>query len=261
MLEILQKENFYGHRRRLYWILERINKTDHCIDVGCGTGSIVTLPLAFLGYNIVGVDISPISIDGAKKHAKENNINPEIFFCDNIDNISQKFDVVILAEVLEHIETKDQKRFLDALINLVRSDGKIIITVPNGNGSFERGKRNWEKYWGKAYNTVLASKFYFFLQKLKWKFVGKPKEKIISHEDVMSLSQTPHVQFFDFRDIPQLLSEYGFVLKDYSGSAMFSGVIINSFFPRNQYLCKINCQLARCFPKISSGYYYEFTRK
>ncbi|MEM2628070.1 MAG: class I SAM-dependent methyltransferase, partial [Ignisphaera sp.] len=45
----------------------------YILDIGCGTGRIA-LELAEIGYNVVGIDISPIYIDEAVRKAKERKL-------------------------------------------------------------------------------------------------------------------------------------------------------------------------------------------
>ncbi|MEM1645952.1 MAG: class I SAM-dependent methyltransferase [Ignisphaera sp.] len=53
------------------------------LDIGCGTGRIA-LELAEIGYNVVGIDISPIYIDEAIRRAKERKLIDKVEFilCD-----------------------------------------------------------------------------------------------------------------------------------------------------------------------------------
>ncbi len=53
------------------------------LDVGCGTGR-VSIPLAEMGFDVVGIDISPTYIDIANKRAKEKGLESKALFfvCD-----------------------------------------------------------------------------------------------------------------------------------------------------------------------------------
>lgn len=72
------------------------------VDLGCGKGN-VTVPLASLGYKMIGGDISPDNIKAAKvkQIAKDN----PMFFVDDAENPTfddESFDFVVRSEVLEH---------------------------------------------------------------------------------------------------------------------------------------------------------------
>jgi len=48
-----------------------------------------------------------------------------------IEEIKETFDMVILSEVIEHLEFNQGISLLQKLINLLNDDGKIIISTPN----------------------------------------------------------------------------------------------------------------------------------
>ncbi len=49
----------------------------------------------------------------------------------SLDDIEEKFDVIVLAEVIEHIELEEGAEFLKKLNTLLKAGGKIIVTTPN----------------------------------------------------------------------------------------------------------------------------------
>lgn len=53
------------------------------LDVGCGTGRI-SLPLAEMGFDVIGIDISPVYVDIANKRASEKGLKDKAIFllCD-----------------------------------------------------------------------------------------------------------------------------------------------------------------------------------
>lgn len=262
MLEIFENENFYGHQKRLYWINERIEKSDEVLEVGCGTGSMLTIPLYILGKNIIGMDIAEVSINEAKKLAKNEGINKNIFYCRDIKEVDKAFDVVILAEVLEHINDNDINNFVETICRLVKAGGKLFITVPNGKGSYEIGQKYWKKpveKYQKLFNKFInTNRIVLFIRKMRHHKLPVTIEK---DNNQMTLSDSPHVQFFNYRDIIKIFSAKNFELKDFTGSALFSGVLINTFIPPISIICRINCAWGGVFPKISSGYYFEFIKR
>ncbi len=94
------------------------------IDMGCGPGHLgkTLLPL---GVEVWGADISDNSLVLVKeKGMKTLKVNLEEDF-----GISEKFDVVIATEVIEHIY--DTEVFLDRLKGILKDDGVLIVTTPN----------------------------------------------------------------------------------------------------------------------------------
>jgi len=95
------------------------------IDLGCGNGQFAQM-LKDLGYTkYVGVDFAKPHIQSAKKRGLPFEfIHSNFYTVERISDYTQ-YDVVILSEVLEHIE-----RDLEVLEKI--DDGKIVIfSVPN----------------------------------------------------------------------------------------------------------------------------------
>ena len=99
------------------------------LEIGCGRAR-VSVMLARLGLNVIGIDISPEAITLAKKIFKKNNLKGS-FVCGDIENLpfsSNKFDFVFGGGVLEHVENT-QKAF-DEVFRVLRKKGKLITTMP-----------------------------------------------------------------------------------------------------------------------------------
>lgn len=107
--------------------LEKIHPTN-ILDVGCGDGYVLN-HLRINGSK-TGIDLSGESIMFAKAFelALKSNTN---FRIENIFNIeSEKYDCIILTEVLEHIPDSIYKQFVNKIIDLLSPNGHLIITVP-----------------------------------------------------------------------------------------------------------------------------------
>ncbi len=103
------------------------------LDFGCGTGTLVAVPLASMGFQIHGVDSHDLSIHFARQRNASSNLS---FSSEStVELIDRQFtcDVIICSEVLEHLE-KPQKA-LDDFHTLLSPGGELFITVPNGYGS------------------------------------------------------------------------------------------------------------------------------
>ncbi len=103
------------------------------LDAGCGTGEI-DIWLAREGYDITGVDISPVAIQRAVNHllAESKEIQARIKFCqfplERLPFSDDSFDICFMFEVLEHIY--DPEPVFKELGRVLNSAGLIVLTVP-----------------------------------------------------------------------------------------------------------------------------------
>src|SRR4051812_17191149 len=105
MSETQQKEDLWGYAKRLDFVERSIAKAFPgrsvaditILDVGCGTGSQLGVPLARVGFNYVGVDTHKASIEEANRLAAD--IPNAKFSCCAVGELQAgPFDVVILSE-------------------------------------------------------------------------------------------------------------------------------------------------------------------
>lgn len=71
------------------------NKKINILDLGCGSGAISIVLSKKTNSNVFGIDISEKALKVAKNNAKENNTNIKFIKNDMLDNISDKYDVII----------------------------------------------------------------------------------------------------------------------------------------------------------------------
>lgn len=105
------------------FFLNNISTNDSVLDIGCGNGALA-YDLADKAKSVVGIDIVEKNILKAK--AKFNKSNIKYLVGDATKDLDEeKFDVVILSNVLEHID--DRLNFLNGIKGLA---SKILIRVP-----------------------------------------------------------------------------------------------------------------------------------
>ena len=99
------------------------------LDVGCG-GGLLSEPLCRLGAEVTGVDASEKNIKVAKIHAKKMNLKID-YFCSSPEKMkaSQKFDVILNMEIVEHVE--DINLFLRSCTNLLKKNGIMFVATIN----------------------------------------------------------------------------------------------------------------------------------
>jgi len=96
------------------------------LDIGCGTGDLIGV-LEANGLDVSGLDPSTYAIEIAKTagYKKVYNSSLKDFFKNN----TEKFDVVILVNVLEHVP--DPRNTIRMSREMLAPGGIIIIVVPN----------------------------------------------------------------------------------------------------------------------------------
>lgn len=103
----------------------------HILDVGCG-GGLVCEPLAKAGATVVGIDVSEMSVAVAKRHALKSQLNIEYrheHAQHTSTNDKNRYDVVINAEVIEHIP--DQQDLVKQCSQLCKANGCVIMATLN----------------------------------------------------------------------------------------------------------------------------------
>lgn len=127
------KENDFEHDIGFYKSF--INNSTDVLEIGCGTGRI-TLSLAQICNSITGIDLSDSMLDIFEKKFKclDISIRNKIKFLkrDMIDfNLDQKFDVIILPNIVFQALIKDETRIkcLQCVSKHMKHDSIIIIDM------------------------------------------------------------------------------------------------------------------------------------
>lgn len=119
------EETYWGIKEALSLSVKN-KETTNILEIGSGLGYL-TYSLIKANYDVTGLDIS----DTAVKLANENFGN--FYICADLFKYAElnpeSFDIVILTEVIEHID--NPLDFITSIIKILRPDGKVIITTPN----------------------------------------------------------------------------------------------------------------------------------
>lgn len=100
------------------------------LDIGCGDGMLVAY-LKTLGFaDVTGVDIN----EELLAHAREN-VDAEFVLADACEFLqsSQKFDIIFLLNVLEHVERDHVFDFLQRVRESLNPGGFAVVVTPNMN--------------------------------------------------------------------------------------------------------------------------------
>jgi len=242
-------ENIYGHAKRLDWIVSHLHKSDKILEFGCGTGYMITLPLAKMGYNVTGIDMHRESIDYGRTIFAQEGADPKALQAVSVAELNVTFDIIIASEVLEHIPPSDLKDVIVSMSSKLKPDGMLLITVPNGYGWFEVESFAWNKLF--IGRCLERTRIVSVINELKQLVFGKDIEPV--HPS--TLSPSPHVQRFTLRSIQNKLIEHGFDILDIQGSVLFCGQFSNLLFTGINPIMKLNTWLGNKLLPIAASFY------
>lgn len=153
---------YLSAQEEVYWAVNKsiseivdCKKDSKILEIGCGMGYL-TFALHKAGFNILGLDISQKAIDYAIKMYGDFYICADIF--EYSKKNSNKFDIVILTEVIEHVTNPIE--FLKEIKKLLTDKGKIIVSTPENPLS---------KY---VWNTDIPPIHQWWFSKESMKFIG-----------------------------------------------------------------------------------------
>ena len=111
------------------FFVNNVSENDTVLDIGCGNGAL-TYDVAKKAKRVVGIDLNEKNISIAKRKYSRENME---YICGDAltDLPNERFDVIILSNVLEHIDKRVE--FLRSAKNLA---SKFLIRVPMLNRSW-----------------------------------------------------------------------------------------------------------------------------
>jgi SAM-dependent methyltransferase len=124
---------YLSKAEEMYWsvgeaikIVAPNKETAKILEIGSGLGYL-TYSLRCEHYDIIGIDVSTTAIEEAIKRFGDYYLCADLF--DYAQQHAASYDVVILTEVIEHVE--NPLDFIKAIKLLLNSGGHAIITTPN----------------------------------------------------------------------------------------------------------------------------------
>jgi 2-polyprenyl-3-methyl-5-hydroxy-6-metoxy-1,4-benzoquinol methylase len=247
--KVTPKYTRYADIKRLAFIVSTLeggykdpNEVD-VLDVGCGNG-IISLNLGELGYNVHGIELSEDALEIAKSQNKFSNVIFEKANAETLKLKGKRYDVVICSEVLEHLHHPEN--LLSELRFLIKDDGILIVTVPNGIGPRE----------------MLVTRPFIKIRNnngFSWKLVSSIKNKLgYSGTTIQSAaSDLDHIQFFTKKQLKKLAKDSGFDIIKLNAANFIDDVFPFSIVARNSIsLQKIDSKIADLLPTGMSGGYH-----
>ncbi len=239
----LPSEDSYGRVKRLLFVRSVVDSIHpgRILDIGCGTGATLTLPLAQAAPDstVIGADDDTQSIAFAQQHCVAPNLR--FIPAAELDG-SHTFDLIVASEVLEHVE--DPPAFLAALKARLADGGRLIVTVPNGFGPAE-----WVALLEVALNL---SGLQAVLRPIKRAITGCPPQTSVD-----TLAVSPHVNFFTRSELSLLFRRTGLRVVQFSPRTFLCGYLLDGLI-KSPRITSWNALIAnRLPPWMASDWMYE----
>jgi ubiquinone/menaquinone biosynthesis C-methylase UbiE len=185
--EVDSYEKYYGNKKyyttvnssRKY-MLEWIEKNAPgkvFLDYACGNGE-KAIYAAQCGAKLsIGIDISSVSIDNARKAAEENGVKDNIFFCqgdaENTKLPDRSIDTILCSGMLHHL---DLSYAFPEMRRILAPDGKILAIEALGYNPLIQLYRNltpqmrteWEKHHILNFDDLKFAKRFFNIGDIKF---------------------------------------------------------------------------------------------
>lgn len=117
---------FCARRRILKTMLDHFRPRGEVLEIleaGCGTGG--NLPMLSEYGNLYAFELDPLALEIARSRGF---VVEQGFLPDQIPFSDKQFDLILLLDVLEHVEADESS--LEALRALLKPGGRLILTVP-----------------------------------------------------------------------------------------------------------------------------------
>jgi 2-polyprenyl-3-methyl-5-hydroxy-6-metoxy-1,4-benzoquinol methylase len=259
-------EFMHGHRKKTLFFLEALDEHARLtgraprelrvLDLGCGNGRIVSLPLAEHGFDVTGVDVHPPSIDDANAHNRLSNAR---FVCSDVADYEDDaaYDAVVLSDILEHVDDPDA--LLDTAVSQLAADGIVLVSVPNGRGPYELEQRlvggRLRPIVGATRATaVAAARLKRRLRDEEW----PPPTPVAPAYN----TESGHVQFLTLERFRRLLDAHGLRIERWRNGIVAGGDLTYFLFYAAPVLVRANVALADRLPaRFVSTWYVSCRRK
>ena len=122
--------------------LSKETKNTRILEVGIGDGFPYANALDEMGYQVYGVDISPVHVDMVKESLP--NINVQIGDAENLDFTDNFFDVVFCFRSTWYFP--DVIKSISEMLRVSKNDGLVIFDIQNINHPLhQKTVRKWNK--------------------------------------------------------------------------------------------------------------------
>jgi SAM-dependent methyltransferase len=170
------------------------------LDIGAGQGCFGMvaseyLPEHKIDYTAVEPDL--LMRDSLNESWKNVDSKVQLRLYNSLDGIKQKFNIIVLSHVLEHIS--DPVNFLESLHELLDRDGLLFVDVPNQDHLFKKNVFPHLLFFSpESLKSVLENSGFMTITVGSW---GRGRESTPMNGNVFSLLRILEKVIFKFRKI------------------------------------------------------------
>jgi 2-polyprenyl-3-methyl-5-hydroxy-6-metoxy-1,4-benzoquinol methylase len=118
-----------GHPQNAFTnLVDQIPLKGKLLDVGCGTGE-NSIFFAKHGFDVTGIDFVAKAINKALQKAEKRNINIKFYVLNalNLEDLNQKFDVVIDSGLFHTFNNSNRRMFKESLSHGLHKNGLYFM--------------------------------------------------------------------------------------------------------------------------------------
>jgi len=227
---------------------ESIPEKGNILDVGCGNGNI-SIHLGSKGYSVLGVDISEKAINTAKQTNSHSNVSFKAIAAEELVATGISYDAIICSEVLEHLS--EPANLITTISMLLNHNGKLIITVPNGNGPRE-ALMTKPMQWMRRKNN-----FFWKVTKMVKGSLGYDGKTVQSDADDLE-----HIHFFTKKTLSEIAYQHKFKISKFENADFIEDLFPFSLLTKRiGFLQQLDCLIADILPHQLTGGFHTLWEK
>jgi len=250
--------DMHGHRKKTGYFLEALDRHRRRLDrergairvleLGCGNGHVVSLPLAEAGFDVTGIDFHADSIAAA---TAANPFPNARFLVGDVRELpgGETFDAVILADVLEHVD--DPLGLLRSSRSTVAERGLVLVSIPNGYGPYEA------EQWLQRHGVLRP---FLWAIRTGGRIVRRVRgvaPQAQAQAELAYNAESGHVQFFRYGHFLALLDEAGLQAIEQRNGSLFGGELSSYAYRAVPRLLPFALRAAdRLPPSLVSTWYF-----
>ena len=156
----------YQEKLTCDWLIPYLNSQNiflegkKILEIGCGDGGVIA-SMAASAQKAVGLDINYIDHTKAKTD-RVQYIQADVFDPETRPVYDDKYDLILLRDVIEHIPNNFKSKILNEAATLLKPGGKVLVTFPPYYSAFGSHQQVYSKTkLGKLpYVHVLTGRLY-----------------------------------------------------------------------------------------------------